>query len=734
MSMQANSEFMNQTSYFNEGSAPLPLASGYVAVLGLGAIFAVIASCVTGLNVKYNGEKRTSEEFNTAGRSLGVGLTATGIVSTWTWAATILQSSNVAFRYGISGPLWYAAGASIQVLLFGIIAVELKRKAKSAHTVGEIVFTRWPTAHKSFLFFFFLANLLVMSMLILGGTAVFNALTGIDIYVTNFLMPVGFVIYTLVGGLKATIIAGYLNVAAIYIILCVFVFVIYGTDSELGSISEVWRRLKTIPQQSDATCESFGYDPQSQTCGSIAGNYDGSYMTILSSPGLMFGIINVVGNFGAVFCDQSYWQSAIAAQPSAAHKGYLLGGLCWFAVPFTLATSLGLANVALQLPTSFDEGDQGLVPAAVAQHILGNAGGNMVLLMVFMAVISTGSAELVSVSSLIGYDIYKIYINPKASGDDILNLGRVIIIISGVLMGALSSALYAIGISLGWLYLAMGVFIGSAVYPVWTCVTNPQGTANAAIYAVWGGQLLAIICWIITASTFGSVSVATLGENLSMLIGNLVALCSSAIIMKAMTYLENNEDYDFNLMDKGLYSRIVEQDADTLKSLDASLYDETELEHAKTFIVRWGLGLSVVFIVMWPALTIPAFAFSEGYFTFWVILSIIWGVVATIVCICLPLYEGREGIYSSLRGLFTDPPTLTELYSALGGSISSEVPYIETLSGKSIKLSSGHQHQEVQNYDHEDEDIGSMETTKEIDDQNGSVEMVESSISGGNKL
>lgn len=50
------------------------------------------------------------------------------------------------------------------------------------------------------------------------------------------------------------------------------------------------------------------------------------------------------GNFGTVFVDQAYWQSAIAAKPSSSHKGYLLGGMLWFCIPFTLATCLGLAS------------------------------------------------------------------------------------------------------------------------------------------------------------------------------------------------------------------------------------------------------------------------------------------------------------------------------------------------------------------------------------------------------
>ena len=56
---------------------------------------------------------------------------------------------------------------------------------------------------------------------------------------------------------------------------------------------------------------------------------------------------------------QAYWQSAIAAKPSAAHHGYLLGGLMWFCIPFTLATTLGLSALALDLPISIAESNAG---------------------------------------------------------------------------------------------------------------------------------------------------------------------------------------------------------------------------------------------------------------------------------------------------------------------------------------------------------------------------------------
>ncbi len=46
----------------------------------------------------------------------------------------------------------------------------------------------------------------------------------------------------------------------------------------------------------------------------VENNKEGSYLTMWSLNGLVFGIINVIGNFGTVFVDQSYWQGAIGGE------------------------------------------------------------------------------------------------------------------------------------------------------------------------------------------------------------------------------------------------------------------------------------------------------------------------------------------------------------------------------------------------------------------------------------
>lgn len=104
-------------------SSVLQQGAGYGVVLGIGFGFSLLMVAITWVQQRYTSHRVTdSEEFTSASRSVKPGLIASGIVSAWTWAATLLQSSSVAMKYGISGPWWYAAGATVQVLLFACIA------------------------------------------------------------------------------------------------------------------------------------------------------------------------------------------------------------------------------------------------------------------------------------------------------------------------------------------------------------------------------------------------------------------------------------------------------------------------------------------------------------------------------------------------------------------------------------------------------------------------------------
>ncbi|CAN0211982.1 unnamed protein product [Ectocarpus sp. 6 AP-2014] len=647
-------DYLDQDSFFG-GEPPLSEAVGYVVVLIFGIFFSFFTTFLVWLDQKFNGVSITSEQFNTAGRSIKTGLTASVIVSQWTWAATLLQSSNVAFNYGVSGPFWYASGATVQVLLFGILAIEVKRKAPTCHTFLEIIQARWgDTAHKVFLFFALLTNIIVTSMLLLGGAATVNALTGLDLNLASFLIPWGVIAYTMAGGLKATFLASYTHTTVLFVALLIFVFVIYtGDDQYVGSPGAMFEKLQALVKLDDCT-----YGPASDptkyelyACGPVDGNEEGSYLTMLSREGFIFGIINIVGNFGTVFVDQSYWQSAIAAKPQSSHKGYLLGGMCWFTIPFALATSLGLAALAMQLPLTGDEAGSGLVPPATALFVLGKGGATLILIMLFMAVTSTGSAELIAVSSLISYDVYRAYIKKDATGDEILKVSRITVFVFGALMGVLSIVLNEMGLNLGWVYLFMGVVIGSAVVPVSMVLTWKKATAKGAIAGAILGQICAIIGWLVSAQALeGEITIDSTGQNYPMLTGNLIAICFSGIVCIAVS-LADPDDYDWestrNIAMVETYDNAWHTEED---------YNDVDLSKAKNWIMKVGLSFTVVIVILWPVLSLPAGVFSEGYFDFWVALSILWGLVATMFVVFLPLYESKDAIVSVFKGMCGQAP------------------------------------------------------------------------------
>jgi len=137
-------------------------------------------------------------------------------------------------------------------------------------------------------------SMIVTAMLLLGGAAVATSLTGMDIYAACFLIPLGIILYILFGGLRATFLTDYIHTVALFIIILVFGFTVWATSPKIGSVGKMMELLDKVIASGDGP----------------PGNAENSYLTMDSYGGVIFGIINIVGNFGTVFCDQAYWQRA----------------------------------------------------------------------------------------------------------------------------------------------------------------------------------------------------------------------------------------------------------------------------------------------------------------------------------------------------------------------------------------------------------------------------------------
>ena len=603
--------------------------TGYVILVGIGLIMALAVTLLVRAETKWLGTKKTFEWFSTAGRSVKAGLIASSVVSAWTWAATLLQSSTVAYQFGISGPFWYAAGASIQVILFAILAMELKRKAPSSHTFPEMIFARFgKNSHKVFLFFALMTNTIVTAMLVLGGAAVVNSLTGVNIYVAAFLIPVGVIIYTFFGGLRATFLAEYLNTVFLFTVVLVFVIAVYFVNPQIGGISGMFAKLTDV-----AIIEP------------VQGNVAGSYLTMASSGALIFGIINIVGNFGTVFVDQSYWQRAIAAGPRSAFKGFIIGGLAWFAIPFTLATTLGLSAVAIGAPLTPEQIGMGLVAPTAASQILGEVGAILLLTMLFTAVTSAGSAELISVSSLITYDVYRTYVKPSATGRGLMRISRLAIVGFGMGMGLLALILLQVGASLQYIYLAMGVLIGSAVVPITLAIVWKRTNKVAATVGALAGLVCGVAVWLASSyALYGMVSVSTTSQNIPLLTGNVTSILVGAIVT-LLGSMVKPDNFDFTLMKQ----KIMIVDAKIRRVIEDEI-DEEYFKRWSKFGYKFGIALTLMLVVAWPVpLYLSGYIFSQEVYAVWVGIAVTWAGMAATVIVLLPLIESRVGIVKVLQ-------------------------------------------------------------------------------------
>ena len=524
-----------------------------------------------------------------AGGQVSVGLTATTIVSQWTWAATLLQSCTVAAKFGISGPYWYAAGATIQIILFAVLSIQLKTRAPGAKTFLQVVHARFGgTAHLVYCALAVLTSTLVTLMLLLGGTAVLRALVAdLSTEMAAMLLAAVFGGYTLIGGLGATFYVSYFNTALIFsLVLALVVAVYHGDDTVLGSADNMFELLSCWPAPD--------------------GNRDGSYLTFFSSGGLIFGVVNIVGNFGTVFCDQAYWQSAVAARPAQGVWGFVLGGLTWFAIPFTLATTMGLAYVALSSAQDgplLSDADvaSGLVAPVVAQALLGRTGVFVMLLLILMAVMSTGSAEVIAVASIIVYDVFQTHLRPfrpglpfghcplcqlpridfgnsadankvgcqcqpmsscaecasdsaarlassaadrpsfqcathgayRAYQELLLSYKSWSVVCVSLLSVPLCLFGAAVSLNLEWTYYLTGTLVSSAVAPVAMALLWDGTSAAGMLGGALGGTACGLTAWLATASQQpGGLAdfMASTGQQMPMLAGNLGSICAGGLL------------------------------------------------------------------------------------------------------------------------------------------------------------------------------------------------------------
>lgn len=340
--------------------------------------------------------------------------------------------------------------------------------------------------------------------------------------------------------------------------------------------------------------------------------------------------------------------------------------------------------------------NSGLVMPFVLKSLLGTGACVALLILTFMAITSTVSSSLIAVSSIISFDIYRTYLNTKATDRQILSVSHSGVIFYGTLIAGWTLMLNYAGANGTWILYFLPVVTCPGIFPViFTLLWNRQ-TKAAAIISPILGLACGLGLWLgLSKKMFGAITIATTSEQMPSLYGALTSLFAPALFSIIISLLRP-EKYDWrNFLRIELIGSTTTSSAASSHNVDAA--DEKSgrseivvLPHKSSSgystpppppppapeddepvhpfseetmreCQRW-LWVAAIFlllnmsitIILWPLSLYRDYIFSKSFFTGWVTVAVFWQFFAFAAVVLYPLWDGRHAISMSVSGMRKD--------------------------------------------------------------------------------
>ncbi|KAJ5579985.1 uncharacterized protein N7459_005970 [Penicillium hispanicum] len=685
--------------------------AAYGLLIGLGVLFCGVVLIAVKVQKAYLSEDSgKSEMFMVANRSVGTGLTASAVFSSWMWINETVLAAAMCYNYGLAVPLWWGSGLCFQIALMAALGVMAKIRVPYAHTSLEIVRMRYGRiGHLVFIVLNLVNNVFGCASMIMTGSQLIYGVSGMNFVAATILIPLGVVLYTAVGGLKATFLTDFLH-TAIALILIIYFTIAVLTNSSVGGLSGL-------------------YDKVAATAGEnyVSGNYAGSLLTFKSKGAIIWGLILKFGNLALVVMDTAFWQKSFATEVKSTVPGYNIAALAVFGIPWGLGTVIGLTARAIHntpiFPTypgelTSTEVSMGMVMPYTLKALIGDKAIVGFFFLLFMALTSTVSSSMIAVSSILSYDLYKTYLNPTVTDKKLVRVSHLTVVIHGVFITGISIAMNYGGANMTWINYLRPIISCPGIIPLILTLFWSRQTRTAAIVSPILGFFSGLAVWLASAkSMYGAINIETTSNEYPALYAAIASCFSPALysvilslykpykfdwreflrieladeaqlhaasdtstlndsseeeqpkdskdassVTKATPGSPPSEGTDNDLERTGVVSEKNQESAQAaLSSARPSLddiqhpFDEPTLKE----LHRWLKIAVVTFVVLvlvtfvaWPMPLYRDYIFTKSFFSGWTTVAIIWQFAAFGAVVIFPLYDGRHAIATGVRGVW----------------------------------------------------------------------------------
>jgi hypothetical protein len=398
--------------------------------------------------------------------------------------------------------------------------------------------------------------------------------------------------------------------------------------------------------------------------------------------------------------------------------GYNIAALAVFGIPWGLGTVLGLTARAIHntpiFPTypgtlTSTEVSMGMVMPYTIKALIGDKGIIGFFFLLFMALTSTISSSMIAVSSILSYDLYKTYLNPKVTDKQLVRVSHLTVVIHGVFITGISIAMNYGGANMTWISYVRPIISCPGILPLIFTLFWSRQTKLAAIVSPVLGFFTGLAVWLATAKyMYGAVDIAATSNTYPALYAAIAsfftpALYSVVISLYRPTTFDWREFLRIELADEAQFH--PQSDSSTLN--ESSEEDQADEKHAAGSVkpvagrpsdptadsehitptavrspgsveisldniqhpfddatlkelYRWlkiacymFVAIVLVTFVAWPLPLYRDYIFTKSFFAGWVTVSIIWQFGAFGAVVIYPLYDGRREIAIGARGIWT---------------------------------------------------------------------------------
>jgi SSS family solute:Na+ symporter len=416
---------------------------------------------------------KDSDDFFVAGRELTPFILAATITATNLSMFHFIGMGGTAYKDGVS-IIWQNWTGCMALVLSGIFVLPLMRRLR-IRSIPEFLELRYRRGLRTLagLFWGLRLSIYLGLLLYIASTAAI-VITGLHSYVAWLaIFSVVSVLYSTVGGAWAVAIMDSVQ----FVVMLAGGLIIFPVAMHLaGGIPAMWQRLSEV-------------SPQHTTLVPATGNFSWLFVTSMMLLGFKFATV-----------DQSILQRAFGARsPRVGAKGMVLSALITTPMAFLwIFPGLAVAKAGPGGEMKTDEAIPWLLRTHVSTAFVGALG--FVLCGLVAAQISTITADVNSVATVLTSDVYRTLKRTEPTQRQLLRVVRYTSLLSGVLMLVVAWCFQFVGnaVKLNNIIVSildMPLFVVTVVYGLWWRRVNWQGALAGFLLGGVGSGVCYFLYW-----------------------------------------------------------------------------------------------------------------------------------------------------------------------------------------------------------------------------------------------